>query len=124
MTIGQVSKAYDISVETLRYYERVGLIPTIKRKCSGIRDYTEVDCEWIEFIKCMRTAGITIEILVEYVRLFKQGIETREQRKKLLEEQRDQLVKRIEEKEEMLKKLNAKIDGYDDYMNQVESKLL
>lgn len=62
MTIGEVSKIYDISVETLRYYERVGLIPEVVRRKSGVRDYSKTDCEWVYFIKCMRRAGISIEV--------------------------------------------------------------
>lgn len=123
MTIGEVSKTYDISVETLRYYERVGLIPPVNRKGSGIRNYTETDCEWVYFIKCMRTAGITIEILVEYVALFKQGSETHFKRKQILIEQRDDLARRIDEMQQMLEKLDRKIEGYEDNMYLMEEKL-
>lgn len=96
MTIGEVSKKYDISIETLRYYERIGLIPKVNRKDNGIRDFTKTDCEWVYFIKCMRTAGLSIEVLHEYVELFKQGEETAQTRKELLIEQREELVARIE----------------------------
>ena len=58
MTIAEVSKKYDISADTLRYYERIGLIPPVNRNRSGIRDYTEADCRWVEFAKCMRGAGL------------------------------------------------------------------
>lgn len=51
MTITEVSSRYDLSQDTLRYYERIGLIPSVNRKQSGVRDYTEEDCRWVEFIK-------------------------------------------------------------------------
>lgn len=51
MTISEVSKKYGLTQDTLRYYERIGLIPYINRTSSGIRDYTEEACKWIEFIK-------------------------------------------------------------------------
>ena len=76
MTITEVSKKYDLSQDTLRYYERIGLIPTVNRNKSGIRDYTDEDCKWVEFIKCMRGAGLPIEVLIEYVALFQEGEST------------------------------------------------
>jgi len=62
MTITEVSKKYELSPDTLRYYERIGLLPSVNRNKGGIRDYTEEDCKWIEFIKCMRGAGLPIEV--------------------------------------------------------------
>jgi DNA-binding transcriptional MerR regulator len=80
MTIAEVSKKFGLSPDTLRYYERIGLIPRVNRNESGIRDYTEEDCKWIEFIKCMRSAGVQVETLVEYVTLLQQGDKTIEAR--------------------------------------------
>lgn len=57
MNIAEVSKKYDLTQDTLRYYERVGLLPRVNRTSSGIRDYSEEDCHWVEFIKCMRQAA-------------------------------------------------------------------
>ena len=85
MMIAEVSKKYELSADTLRYYERIGLIPQVNRNKSGIRDYTEEDCRWVEFIKCMRNAGLPIEVLIEYVTLFQQGDETIEARKELIQ---------------------------------------
>ena len=73
MMIAEVSEKYCIPADTLRYYERIGLIPRVHRNKSGMRDYTEEDCKWVEFIKCMRGAGLPIEVLIEYVALFQQG---------------------------------------------------
>lgn len=84
MTISEVSEKYGLPVDTLRYYEKAGLIPPVNRKESGIRDYTEADCGWVEFIKCMRSAGLSIETLTEYIRLYGQGNRTLQKRKNLL----------------------------------------
>ncbi|WP_139652916.1 MerR family transcriptional regulator [Raoultibacter phocaeensis] len=116
MLIAEVSKTYDISADTLRYYERVGLIPTVNRRANGIRDYDESDLSWVEFIKCMRAAGIQVEALIEYVALYQQGDETNEARKEILVEQRAQLVKRMEDMTATLKRLDYKIDNYDRIM--------
>ncbi|WPC43685.1 MerR family transcriptional regulator [Clostridium sp. JS66] len=113
MTITEVSKKYELSADTLRYYERVGLIPEVNRNKSGIRDYTEEDCKWVEFIKCMRSAGLPIEILIEYVTLFKQGNETIEARKELLTDQRKQLVEKMEDIKKTIERLDYKIERYE-----------
>ena len=95
MKINEVSKKYDITPDTLRYYERIGLIPNVNRNGSGIRHYSEVDCNWVEFIKCMRSAGLSIESLVEYVQLFQEGPKTASKRKAILSEERDKLRERM-----------------------------
>jgi DNA-binding transcriptional MerR regulator len=113
VTISEVSKLFDISQDTLRYYERIGLIPTINRTQSGIRDYTEEDCKWVEFIKCMRSAGLPIEALIEYVALALQGDSTTQARKELLMEQRIQLMAKMEEMKRTIERLDYKINLYD-----------
>ena len=61
MTIAEVSRKYGLSADTLRYYERSGLIPPVQRTASGIRNYTEEDCKWVYFSKCLRSAGMPVE---------------------------------------------------------------
>ena len=123
MTIAQVSKKYDISADTLRYYERIGLIQNVNRTESGIRDYTEDDCRWVEFIKCMRSAGLPIEVLIEYVSLFQQGDSTIEARKELLTEQRRQLLEKMDDMQKTLDRLNHKIEMYEKTMLPCEKGL-
>lgn len=123
MLIAEVSEKFDLSQDTLRYYERIGLIPRVNRNKSGIRDYTEEDCRWVEFIKCMRGVGLPIEILIEYVGLFQQGDETIDARKELLIEQRKQLVTRMEEMKKVLERMDDKIARYDQTILKKEKKL-
>ena len=73
MTIKEVSQKYNISQDTLRYYERVGMIPKVTRTASGIRDYQESDLSWVELVICMRSARLPVEALIEYVELYQQG---------------------------------------------------
>ena len=113
MTITEVSEKYDLTPDTLRYYERIGLIPRVNRNKSGIRDFTEEDCRWVEFIKCMRSAGLPIEVLIEYVSLFQQGEETSGARKELLIEQRRQLLERMQDMKKTLDRLDSKIERYE-----------
>jgi DNA-binding transcriptional MerR regulator len=124
MTIAEVSKKYELSIDTLRYYERVGLIPPVRRGKSGVRDYSDKDIEWVGFVKCMRIANIPIEVLIEYVNLFKQGKDTQENRKMILKEQRDQLAERIAGLQEILEKLDFKIANYGTAVLEVEKKLV
>ena len=120
MQIAEVSEKYKISQDTLRYYERIGLIPPVNRNRSGIRDYTEEDERWVEFITCMRSAGLSIEVLIEYVSLFQQGDKTNGARKKLLVEQRRLLAAKIEDLTKTLERLDLKIARYDDLLLKKE----
>lgn len=113
MKIAEVSKKYNLSQDTLRYYERIGLIPEVNRTASGIRDYTDISCKWIELAKCMRSAGIPIESLIEYSTLTKQGDSTITARKELLVEEQKKILEKIEEMQNTLKRLNYKIDRYE-----------
>ena len=123
MTIAEVSKKYELSADTLRYYERIGLVPPVPRNKSGIRDYDTESCQWVELMKCMRSAGVQIEALIEYVALFQQGDETIGARKALLIEQRDQLVERMAEMQRSLDRLNDKIERYDQGLMTKEHQL-
>ena len=123
MTIAEVSRRYGVSPDTLRYYERIGLIPPVPRNKSGIRDYDEASCGWVELMKCMRASGVQIEALVEYVALFRQGDETLEARKALLIEQRDQMLARMAELQASINRLNQKIEGYDQIIGTREAQL-
>ena len=123
MNIAEVSKKFDISADTLRYYERIGLIPSVNRTAGGIRNYTQEDCNWVEFIKCMRGAGLSIEVLVDYVNMFKEGNSTIAARKELLVEQRRQLSEKISEMQAVLDRLDMKIEGYEDRLLKCEQKL-
>ena len=123
MTIAEVSRKYDISADTLRYYERIGLIPPVPRTRGGLRDYGEESCGWIQLMKCLRAAGVQIEALIEYVDLFQQGDATLDARKALLVEQRDQLVSRMAEMQASLDLLNQKIDRYEQGMMTAEQQL-
>lgn len=123
MTIAEVSNTFDLSQDTLRYYERIGLIPGVNRTRGGIRDYSEEDCRWIEFIKCMRNAGLPIEVLIEYVELFQKGDETIGARKKLLIEQRRILIQKMEEMKKTIERLDYKIDSYEQTIMVKEKEL-
>ena len=123
MTIAEVSKRCGLSADTLRYYERIGLIPPVPHSKSGIRDYDRESCAWVELMKCMRAAGVQIEALIEYVALFQKGDATIAARKALLVEQREQLQARMAEMRSSLDRLNYKIEKYELLLVEKERQL-
>jgi DNA-binding transcriptional MerR regulator len=123
MKISEVSEQFGLSVDTLRYYEKIGLLPPVNRTDSGIRDYDELDTKRIDFVKCMRAAGLPIEVLLEYFALVEQGDETIEARKKILQEQRTRLMVRMAEMQETLDLLNHKIQVYENAVLKSEQEL-
>ncbi|MDO4920650.1 MAG: MerR family transcriptional regulator [Phascolarctobacterium sp.] len=113
MTIKEVSEKYHISADTLRYYERVGMIPPVPRTVSGIRNYGESECVWIELVVCMRNAGLPIEAIIEYVKLCQVGSSTIDARLQLLQKQRDKLLAQQEKTTQTLALLAYKISVYE-----------
>src|SRR6266545_5886537 len=124
MKIAEVSEQFSMSVDTLRYYERVGLIPPVNRNESGIRDYNELDLRRVDFIKCMRSAGLPIEVLIDYVALVQKGDKTIEARKETLKEQRQLLTGRMQEMQKTLDILDHKIEVYEKAVLKKEKQIL
>jgi MerR family transcriptional regulator, aldehyde-responsive regulator len=124
MKIAEVSERYDMPSDTLRYYERIGLIPPVNRKDNGIRDYNELDLKRVEFIKCMRSAGLPIEALIEYMGLVQQGDKTIEARKEILKEQRELLMARMKEMQKTLDILDHKIEVYESGVLKKEQEII
>ena len=113
MTIKEVCEKYGITADTLRYYEKVGVIPTVGRTKGGKRDYSEQDIGWVENAICMRSAGLPVEMLTEYVRLFQEGNGTFQARRDLLAEARKEILGQLSKYQATLDKLNYKISRYD-----------
>ena len=122
MTIKEVSEKYNISQDTLRYYERIKMIPDVTRTAGGIRNYQEEDLKWVEIAICMRNAGLPIEAMIKYVELFQKGDETIPERLELLNAQMDILKKQKEQIEETMSRLSYKISHYEDAL--VTGKLI
>lgn len=114
MTIKEVCEQFDLSADTLRYYERVGVIPEVTRTKGGIRDYNEEDIKWVQNAVCMRNAGLPVEMLIEYVKLFREGDSTIQARRDLLAEAREEIRKQMDRIQETLILLDYKISRYDE----------
>lgn len=111
MTISEVSEQTGLTADTLRRYERIGLLPPVRRTAGGARDYTPQDCQWAAFVGRMRRAGLSQEAFIDYASLTPQGGATHAECTRLLAEQRDALADKIEEMQETLAMLNQKINS-------------
>lgn len=116
MTIKEVAEKYNISQDTLRYYEKVKMIPPVRRTPGGIRDYSEEDLGWLEFALCMRNAGLPVEAVVNYLSLYQQGSETIPQRYELLKKQMNALEEQRAQLEATIEHLSYKISKYEEAM--------
>lgn len=114
MTIREVAEKYDITPDTLRYYERIKMIPEVTRTAGGIRDYQESDLQWVELALCMRSAGLPVEAMIEYLRLYQKGDETIPARLELLNNQMEVLKEQRDKIEATMKKLSYKISRYEE----------
>jgi len=121
MRISEVSRQCDVPVDTLRYYERIGLLPPIDRSDSGIRDYSDLDVRRINFIKCMRNAGLPVKVLIRYYELVQQGDETIADRKAILVEEKENIKVQMAELQETLDLLDYKISHYESLVLKAES---
>lgn len=112
MTIKEVSELTGISIDNLRYYERIGLIPKVPRTTSGIRNYDEISIRWIEFIKKFKKSGASLEAIIEYIRLAELGDSTKLARRQILIEIKETIEERMNELQECLDITNYKINNY------------
>ena len=124
MNIKKVSEQLGISSDTIRYYERIGLVPPISRDKNGVRNFTDIDIQRLDFIKCMRHAGLSIESLHEYMHLYSLNDDrTIPERKKILEEEAEKLDERIANLQETRTYLQHKIDIYESKLTKVADDL-
>lgn len=123
MNISAASKETNVSADTIRYYERIGLIPPVLRNENGVRNFTDEDIRWILFSRQMRNAGLSIEALIDYLNLFRIGDQTIPARIELLKEQEIVLQERIDVMQQALNRLHFKIENYDNHMVPSEKKL-
>jgi DNA-binding transcriptional MerR regulator len=112
MIIKEIAERVGLSADTLRYYERIGIIPAIPRTEYGIRSYSEVHIEWIESILKLKASGMTLEMIIEYVRLANIGDTTIETRKSLLEEERERISEEIFALKQRQTMIDLKIKDY------------
>ncbi|QUG41741.1 MerR family transcriptional regulator [Psychrobacillus sp. INOP01] len=123
MNSKQVAEMFDLSVDTLRYYERIGVIPPVTRDKNGYRNYQTGDLNWIFLAKSLRSAGLSIESLIEFATLAglsdTQNVD--DAQKQILVDQLEEIEKNIEKMKEVRALLQYKIDTYDDHLAKFKS---
>lgn len=113
MTIKQVCQRYGLTQDTLRYYEKIGVIPPVHRSASGIRDYDEHALGWVENAVCLRNAGVPVESIAEYVKLYQAGDETFAARRDLLSHVLADLTEQRSQLDAAIQKLTYKVSRYE-----------
>lgn len=111
-TIGQIAKKTNLSIHTLRYYEKEGIVPFVKRNDNGLRAYEDEHIEWIKFLCCLRETGMSIAQLKEFADLSLEGYGTIDQRIHMLNEQRNKIESQVDTLKSYIAMINFKIDMY------------
>jgi len=124
MTIKEAAQKTGISIDNLRYYERIGLIPEVPRTESGIRNYDEMAINWIEFAMRFKKAGVSLEAIREYIQLALQGESTKEARRDILLETKAVLEKKMYDIQETLDVINYKVDTYEQKCEPITNELI
>ena len=124
MTIKEAAKKTGISIDNLRYYERIGLVPEVPRTQSGIRNYDEMAIHWIEFAMRFKKAGVSLEAIREYIQLALHGESTKEARREILLETKAGLEKKLHDIHATLDVINYKVDTYDKKCEPVTNELI
>ena len=124
MTIKEAAEKTGVSIDNLRYYERIGLIPPIPRNKSGIREYDERALHWINFVLKFKKAGASLEEIIEYVNLAQSDDNTKEARRKILLDIKRKLQEKIDKLNECMDTTNYKIENYNDLCDPITQEMI
>lgn len=111
-TIGEVAKKMHVSIHTLRYYDNEGLLPFVQRKPNGQRIFTHRDLIFLNTIECLKSTGMPLKDIKQYIEWCLEGMPTVPQRYQLFIERKAIVEKQIEEMQKILKTINYKCDFY------------
>ncbi|WP_028975466.1 MerR family transcriptional regulator [Spirochaeta cellobiosiphila] len=111
-TVSMVAEITNLNANTLRYYEKEGLLPSVKRTKSGVRHYSEADLEWLGLICCLKNTGMTIKQIRDFVDLSQKGPSTLKERCEMLIEHKRSVEQHIEEMQDHLEKVTHKIEYF------------
>ena len=121
-SIQEVSQKTGLTAHTLRYYEKEGLIIGVDRSQGGFRQYTDEDLERLGLIRCLKNTGMSIKEISRFVQLTREGDHTLEERVALLRSHRDQVIKKMEEMQQYLDKVNWKLNFFSEKLKAYEAR--
>ncbi len=124
MTIKEAAEKTGVSVDNLRFYEKIGLIPAVPRTSSGIRNFDEATLSWVEFVLRFKRSGMPLEMIRRYVELALQGDSTKQERKELLLAAKEDLLKKQEQIQESLDVINYKLDTYEQKCGPITAEMV
>jgi DNA-binding transcriptional MerR regulator len=110
----QAAALSGFSLDTLRYYERIGLLPRIGRTATGRRFFTEIDLKWLALLRCLRDTGMPVAEMVRFVRLMNDGAATVSERSEILTAHHRRVEEQISRLQAHLRQIRSKIDIYRD----------
>lgn len=122
-SIGDVAEETGLTVDTLRFYEKSEVIGPIHRKHGGRRSYTKKDLDWLDFVTCLKSTGMSLDSIREYRKLMMEGDETAAKRKELMIQHRESLEQQMATLQEAMDRINYKIDFYDEILNSKSHNL-
>ena len=112
-SITEAAEKIHLSTYTLRYYDKMGLLPFVERNDLGNRDFKEKDLELLELICCLKNTGMSIKQIREVIALCLKGDNTLEIRREIFIRHREEVLNQIAELHKNLHKINCKINYYD-----------
>ena len=122
LTVQEMAEATGLSKDTLRYYEKIGLIENVERASNGHRRYSESDVDWVAFLKRMRAIGMSIQQMLHYAELRRQGDSTITQRRRLLEAHETEIEKTIQVYQQLQVFIAEKIEIYKQMEREIDDR--
>lgn len=123
-TVGEIAKMMNVPASTLRYYDKEGLLPFVERSNGGIRMFKESDYEFLQIINCLKKTGMSLSEIKTFIDLVIQGDDSIEERLQLFLNQREKVLKQMEELQETLNIINYKVWYYETAKKKEQRKHL
>ncbi len=117
-SIGQVAAKTGLTVHTLRYYEKEGLLPFVHKSSSGLRMFSDNDLGWLSIIECLKETGMPLKGIKQYIDWFREGDSTLPQRLEMFKQQQIKVLAQIEQFQKYLKKIDYKVRLYEEAVKQ------
>ncbi|MCI7420302.1 MAG: MerR family transcriptional regulator [Alphaproteobacteria bacterium] len=113
-SIGQVAAKTGLTVHTLRYYEKEGLLPFVRKSSSGLRMFSDNDLGWLSIIECLKKTGMPLKGIKQYIDWFREGDSTLPQRLEMFKQQQLKVLAQIEQFQKYLQKIDYKVKLYEE----------
>ncbi len=111
-TIGQVAKKMGLTAHTLRYYDKEGLLPFVRKSGSGQRVFSEEDLDWLVIIDCLKGTGMQLKDIKQYIDWCQEGNSTLRQRLEMFKKQKSRVEQQMSQLQQYMEKINYKIAWY------------